>query len=124
MPDRSTDDSDRRAAADHSGDSPASEPVRSDPAGDAGDGTAAGYEIPPGATVAACPYCDARFPNATLRALHWERAHDDELTADERQAAATARDDETEGIRHFRLLALGALVLLYFGLVIAYSVFA
>lgn len=83
-----------------------------------------GYLVPDDADPERCPHCGAPFTEADLLALHLGIAHDGDLTDDERARFEDAHDTETEEIRLFRLKALGLLVLLYFGLLIAFSVFA
>jgi len=68
-----------------------------------------------------CDRCGDAFPTADLLALHRGHAHD-ALSEDERAAFEAAREADTESLRLFRLQALGALVLLYFGFLMAYAV--
>lgn len=75
----------------------------------------------PDESVPTCDRCGAAFPDRDLLALHRGHAHED-LTADERAAYAAAREADAESLRLFRLVALGALVLLYFGFLMAYAV--
>ena len=82
------------------------------------------YAVPAGETPERCGYCDAPFADADLLALHRGIEHADGLSADERESFEAVYADEQEEIRLFRLKALGLLVLLYFGLLIAYSLFA
>ena len=69
----------------------------------------------------ACDRCGAVFPTSELLALHRGHSHDG-LSDAEREAFAAASERETEDLRLFRLKALGALVLLYFGFLMAYAV--
>ncbi|MFB6120667.1 MAG: C2H2-type zinc finger protein [Halobacteriaceae archaeon] len=68
-----------------------------------------------------CDRCGEPFPDEHLLALHRGHAHED-LTPTERSAFEDAREAETGSLRLFRLQALGALVLLYFGFLMAYAV--
>ena len=78
------------------------------------------YDAPAGAHD--CTYCDAAFAEEDLLALHLGHEHTDRLTEDQRAAFEEAYDDEQAEIRRFRLKALGALVLLYFGFLMVYAV--
>jgi hypothetical protein len=80
--------------------------------------------VPDGAPVARCSYCGRPFVTDRYLALHRGLAHATALTADERDAYESALGDETADIRRFRIIALGGLVALYFGLLFAYAVFA
>lgn len=66
-----------------------------------------------------CPHCDAPFHTERLRDLHVGYEHDVESEA-EREAFEAAYRAETDDIRRFRLKVIGALVLLYFGLLFVY----
>jgi hypothetical protein len=70
-----------------------------------------------------CEHCQQRFADADLLALHQGLEHEGTLTTAEREAFETAYNAEAEELRLFRLKALLALVLLYFLLLFAYSVF-
>jgi hypothetical protein len=71
-----------------------------------------------------CRHCGRRFARERWLALHRGLDHEDQgLTAEERAAFEAARQAEDDELRLFRLKALGALVLLYFGFVMAYAVF-
>jgi len=86
--------------------------------------TAVETAVPPGAPVHRCARCDRPFADASSLALHRGLAHGADLSAAERDAYAEALDAERADLRRFRIVALGALVLLYFGLLFAYAVFA
>jgi hypothetical protein len=68
-----------------------------------------------------CPYCDRAFHRESYLALHRGQTHPDDLTDAERQAFETARDEEEEELRLFRLQALAALVFIYFGFLLVYA---
>jgi hypothetical protein len=70
-----------------------------------------------------CQYCGAPFATESYMALHWGQAHADALTDEEQSAYEDAIADEEEELRLFRLKAIGLLVLLYFGTMIAYALF-
>ncbi|MFB6184006.1 MAG: C2H2-type zinc finger protein [Haloarculaceae archaeon] len=70
-----------------------------------------------------CRYCGRPFAREDYLALHRAKEHADALDADDRAAYEDAREAENDQLRTFRLLALGVLVLLYFGLLMTYAVF-
>jgi hypothetical protein len=71
-----------------------------------------------------CEHCGEPFPSERLRDLHRGLEHWPELDDDEQAAYETAYEAEDEALRSFRLRALAALVVLYFGFLMAYAVFA
>jgi hypothetical protein len=71
---------------------------------------------------ATCEYCSDRFPTEQLRDLHRGLEHYDVLDDADRAAYEAAYEAETESLRSFRLRALAALVLLYFGFLMLYAV--
>lgn len=79
--------------------------------------------VPPGATAHACERCGRPFAHESYLALHRGLAHGAALTDEERAAYAAALDDERDDLRRFRIVALGGLVLLYFGFLFAYALF-
>lgn len=81
-------------------------------------------DVPPGEEPHRCGRCGAPFKHEDLLALHRGLDHWDALTEPEREAYHAALDDENDAIRRFRIIALGGLVLLYFGFLFAYAVFA
>jgi hypothetical protein len=81
------------------------------------------YTVPSEADPHVCEYCGAPFATEQHLALHWEQTHPEALTDEQRAAADDAGEDERQEIRLFRLKALGLLVLLYFGLMMAYALF-
>lgn len=70
-----------------------------------------------------CDYCGEPFPRTDRLILHKGIEHPDRLDADEVDAFAAARSDEEAELRTLRLKAIGALVLLYFGLLFMYAIF-
>jgi len=80
------------------------------------------YDVPPDETPVECEYCDRPFESAGLLALHRGRAHESALTEDQRTAYEEAYEAESGQLGRFRLKALAALVLLYFGLLMVYAV--
>lgn len=73
---------------------------------------------------ATCERCGERFPSERLRDLHRGLEHYRDLTDAERAAYEAAYESETEDLQSFRLRALAALVLLYFGFLMTYAVVA
>ena len=71
-----------------------------------------------------CDYCGHPFPTTDRLVLHKGLEHPQELDDDEEDAFLSARADEEDELRTLRLKALGALVLLYFGLLFMYAIFA
>lgn len=69
-----------------------------------------------------CEYCGAPFADDDLLALHRGHEHAEAIDEDEREAFEDAYGAEQDEIRRFRLKALGALVLLYFGFLMVYAV--
>ena len=80
--------------------------------------------VPRGADTADCPYCGRPFTRERHRDLHRGRAHPDRLTDHEVEAYREAAEAEWNSLKRFRLLALGALVVVYFGFLIAFAVYA
>ncbi|WP_199268460.1 DNA-binding protein [Halomarina oriensis] len=68
-----------------------------------------------------CEYCKTPFPTTDRLALHQGVEHEAQLTADERAAFEDAYDAEQEALGLFRLKALLALVLVYFGFLMVYG---
>lgn len=69
-----------------------------------------------------CPYCERTFTTESYRNLHIGHHHDTDLTARERAAFEQAYEEEEEALTLFRYKALGLLVLVYFGFLLAYAV--
>lgn len=73
-------------------------------------------------TVFHCPYCDRDERTERLRSLHVGEEHWDQATEAERDRYREAYEAESEALWRFRLLAVAALVFLYFGFLFAYSI--
>jgi hypothetical protein len=69
-----------------------------------------------------CSYCGRPFPDEQLLALHRGLEHYDDLDESERDAYEDAYLAENAALRSFRLRALAALVVLYFGFLMLYAV--
>ncbi|MFB6224083.1 MAG: C2H2-type zinc finger protein [Haloarcula sp.] len=79
------------------------------------------YDVPPDATAYDCSYCGRPFARESWLALHRGLAHPNELDEEEVEAFRAAHEDEEEALSTFRLQALGALVLIYFFLLMVYA---
>ena len=73
------------------------------------------------ADAPACEYCGRPFESEELLALHRGLDHPEAITDTERTAFEEAHDREGDEIRRFRVIALGALVVLYFGFLMVYA---
>ncbi|EMA32897.1 C2H2-type zinc finger protein [Haloarcula japonica] len=81
----------------------------------------AAYDVPADATAYTCSYCGRPFARESWLALHRGLAHPNELDDEEVDAFRAAHDEEEESLSTFRLQALGALVLIYFGFLMVYA---
>ncbi|WP_435335531.1 DUF7410 domain-containing protein [Haloarchaeobius sp. TZWWS8] len=79
-------------------------------------------DVPPGKTTYDCPYCGRPFRREEYRTLHVGLTHYDVMTEAETAAFQDAYREEKTELGPFRLKALAALVVLYFGLLIVYSI--
>lgn len=77
--------------------------------------------VPPGETPATCDHCGRPFPDAESLTLHRGLAHYGSLADDEREAFLAAYRGEEAELRRFRIVALGLLVLVYFGFLMLYA---
>ena len=75
-----------------------------------------------GDPAARCPYCGRPFRERRFETLHRGLEHPDRLSADEQTAFERAYLEERQAVRRYRLLALGAVVLWYFGMLMLYSI--
>jgi hypothetical protein len=82
------------------------------------------FDVPTGETPHECERCGQPFKDERQLALHRGLEHAGGLTDAEREAFDEAYAAEESEIRRFRIVALGALVLIYFGFLFAFSVFA
>jgi hypothetical protein len=78
--------------------------------------------VPEGAPVYRCAYCDRPFAEESYRTLHHGLAHEGVLDEAEREAFEAAYAEENASIGRFRIIALGLLVLLYFGFLFVFAV--
>jgi hypothetical protein len=84
-------------------------------------GDADDFDVPSGADPVRCERCGAPFTSDRHLALHRGLSHEGDLTEAEREAFAAAREAERADLRRFRIVALGVLVLVYFGFLFAYA---
>lgn len=77
-----------------------------------------------GAPPNECDYCDRPFPTSDRLDLHRGIEHFGRLDESERETFEAARAEERDDLSRFRLKALGVLVLLYFGFLFLYAIFA
>jgi hypothetical protein len=80
------------------------------------------YRVPTSAPRYDCEYCGRPFAREELRALHRGLEHGSQLDDDEVEQFRAAYTDEEDEIGMFRLKALAALVVVYFGLLMIYAV--
>jgi hypothetical protein len=71
-----------------------------------------------------CDDCGRAFHTEDLRILHRGVRHPDALDAAEQDAYREVYREEERAIRSFRIRALGVLVVLYFGLLFLYVIYA
>ncbi|MFO7833244.1 MAG: DNA-binding protein [Halohasta sp.] len=80
--------------------------------------------VPEDETPVVCPYCGFELPNNEQCRLHVGLEHYNELGEDEREAFKRNYTEEEAALNRFRIVALGALVVLYFGFLVVYAVLA
>ncbi|WP_435345580.1 DUF7410 domain-containing protein [Haloarchaeobius sp. HRN-SO-5] len=78
--------------------------------------------VPPGVTAHRCPYCNRPFRREDQCTLHVGLEHYDRMTAGEEAAFRDAYSAESEELGLYRLKLVGLLVVLYFGMLMLYSV--
>ena len=71
-----------------------------------------------------CDRCGRPFEREEWLTLHGGLAHPGDLTDAEKEQFRAAHADEQAKLHRFRLIALGALVLIYFGLLLIYALLA
>ncbi|MFW6018720.1 MAG: DUF7410 domain-containing protein [Halapricum sp.] len=79
------------------------------------------YDIPPDAPIHECSYCGRPFSEERLLALHRGLDHFERVDEEERAAFESAYEAEAEPLRRYRIAAVGVLVVLYFGLLMAFA---
>jgi hypothetical protein len=78
--------------------------------------------VPPDTPVYRCAYCDRPFAEESYLVLHHGLAHAGVLSDAEREAFQAEYREENESLKRFRIIALGLLVLLYFGFLFVFAV--
>ena len=81
-------------------------------------------EIPNGDDPTVCPYCSFPLPDDEQLVLHVGLRHYGECTEEEKEAFRNGYVEEEKALNRFRIIALGGLVLLYFGFLIIYALLA
>lgn len=71
-----------------------------------------------------CPYCSDQFVAEDHLDLHRGIEHPNQLSPAEQEAFKSAYEAEQRALRVFRLKALLTLLILYFGLLMMFSIFA
>lgn len=79
------------------------------------------YDVPDDADPLRCPECGRPFVREGLLTFHRGQAHAETLDEKGIEAFEDAYEEESERLRLFRLKALIALVVLYFGLLMTYA---
>lgn len=69
-----------------------------------------------------CPHCNRVFARERHLNLHRGQAHPGVVTDAEAAAYRSAAEAEWTALRRYRYVALGVLVLLYFGFLVAFAV--
>jgi len=80
--------------------------------------------IPEDETPVVCPYCGFELPDDEQCRLHLGLEHYGELGEAEREAFKRNYTEEETALNRFRIIALGALVALYFGFLVVYAILA
>ena len=79
------------------------------------------YDVPDDAETYDCDHCGRPFAREEWLALHRGLAHPAALDEEEVTAFRAAHDEEESQLGNFRLRALGALVVVYFCLLMIYA---
>jgi hypothetical protein len=79
------------------------------------------YDVPEDETAYECGYCGRPFAREEWLALHRGLDHPAQLDDEQVAAFRAAHDAEESALGNFRLRALGALVIIYFCLLMIYA---
>ncbi|TQQ80044.1 C2H2-type zinc finger protein [Halonotius terrestris] len=71
-----------------------------------------------------CPYCGFDLPEETQYRLHLGLEHYGRLDEAEQEGFKESYRSENDALDRFRIIALGGLVLLYFGFLVVYALLA
>ena len=80
--------------------------------------------VPDGEDPRRCPYCGFELPADDQYRLHLGLNHYDKLNDVDQQAFRDAYQQEEAELTRFRIIALGGLVVLYFGFLLIYALLA
>jgi len=80
--------------------------------------------VPADETSVVCPYCGFELTDDKQLRLHLGLEHYAKLTDEEREAFKETYTQEETELNRFRIVALGGLVVLYFGFLVVYAVLA
>lgn len=80
--------------------------------------------VPEDETPVVCPYCGFELVDDTQYHLHLGLEHYADLTDDERDVFRETYTEEEAALNRFRIVALGGLVVLYFGFLVIYALLA
>ena len=80
--------------------------------------------VPDSETPRRCPHCGFELPAGDQYQLHLGLNHYARLDDADQQAFRDAYQQEEAALTRFRIIALGGLVLLYFGFLLVYAVLA
>lgn len=78
-------------------------------------------DVPAGAPVTTCPYCERPFPTERLASLHLGERHPDLLTSAEAAAFEQSDDDERDDLFVYHLKVVALLVVVVMGLSYVYA---
>ena len=80
--------------------------------------------VPADETPVVCPYCGFELRATKQYRLHLGLEHYEALSDEEREAFKDTYTEEESLLNRFRIIALGGLVVLYFGFLLVYAVLA
>ena len=80
--------------------------------------------VPDGENPRQCPHCGFELPADDQFRLHLGLNHYDKLDDADQQAFRDAYQQEEAALTRFRIIALGGLVVLYFGFLLIYALLA
>jgi hypothetical protein len=80
--------------------------------------------VPDDETPQVCPYCGFKLPTDDQYRLHLGLNHYAQLDQADQQAFRESYRQEADALTRFRIIALGGLVMLYFGFLLIYALLA
>ncbi len=81
-------------------------------------------DVPANATPIVCEHCGFELTDEKQYRLHLGLEHYGQLSEADRQTFRETYHEEEADLNRFRIIALGALVMLYFGFLIVYALLA